>query len=301
MLGITSLSLNGSIIGLRFQTPKGVFDADRESLNKHGIYNLRRPNVEELHSYGDLLMTQEEFQTGLVTEDISDSPKLEKLVSMLKSNQGYQDMFKILLPHEQSLEDFLNSGWQVERVHRNDEYNGQHYLYLPNGFKYRGGWIGKGRDPYKVLTTFHYEQCYWYMHQGGVCSPSALRAHPDLAQYERILRDMVSHITHYERDGKVTLEVPQTTGESIILDGVDYIHLNPYEQRGYFTNIDYNAINYNPNKFEKPTPREKCGFTFDLRELTRVAYQRYLLTLFGRKPRQNQFEPLPSQLKANKQ
>lgn len=295
MVQIQGLSLDDKIIGLRFKTNIGVFDADRESLRKLGVHNLRVPQVEKLRPFGNLLMTEEEFETDLHTEDISDSPKLESIVQALKGSQSHQYMFSFLRPYEQDVEEFLISGWLPEYNQRNDEHNGQHNLYQPDGTMYRGGWIGKGRTFEIVLRKFHYEQCYWFIHKGGTPNPDAIKTYPDLKRYNDIISDIKQKIkVRTEEAGQIryiTASVPQINAEPIFLHGYQYVKLSPYQQRGYFTNADYEQYGYSAKTLNIPKPPSvsTISFTFDLRELLLIAYLRKFNEFLRHEPKTGHF------------
>lgn len=280
-----ALSYNDIIIGLRFKTEQGVFDADRASLRKYGVHNLRVEKVEHLRPFGNLLMTEEEFNTDLHTEDISDSPKLESIVKALRQSEKYQYMFRFLRPYEQDVEELLISGWLPEYQRRSDEYNGQHNLFLPDGSRYRGGWIGKGKNFDIVLRNFHYEQCYWYIHRGGTPSPEAIKTYSDLKRYNDIIEDIKQNIkiegTKHGERMEVRAYVPLTDGTTVKIDGKEFLTQAPYEKRGLFSNFDYSNTKYQHNKSLNVKPYYKNGgFSLDLREITMIAYIRKFLEFF---------------------
>ena len=243
---ITGLSYQDKIIGLRFKTPSGVFDADRLGLRKHGVFDVDAPDIEKINFYGDLLMTEEEYQNNLQVEDVSDSPKLAELIDSVRNNEDYSYLFYITKPYEQSQEDFLGSGWTTERVVRNDEYNGQHYLYLPDGSRYRGGWVGKGRNEEVVLKNFHYEMCYWQLHAGGVVADEALKTYKDLKKYNDIILDIKQKIKERTvKNGRYTdiiLSLPSAEGTMIEFVYSEYANLPRWSQRELAYKVDLSKL-----------------------------------------------------------
>ena len=290
MVQIQGLSLDDKIIGLRFKTNNGVFDADRESLRKLGVHNLRVPQVEKLRHFGNFLMTQEEFESDLYTEDISESPKLQSIVKALSESEKFAYMFRYLRPYEQDVEEFLISGWLPQYEQRNDEYNGQHNLFLPDGSRYRGGWIGKGRTFEIVLRQFHYEQCFWFIHKGGTPHPDAIKTYNDLKRYNDIISDIKEKIkVRIEQNGQnkvTTSAVPQLNNEAILLDAHEYVKLSPYQQRGFFTHADFAYFGYPDKNIDIPSPPKsvRSMHVFDLRELLLVAYLRKFYEVYRYQP-----------------
>src|SRR5690606_21402109 len=149
-----------------------------------------------------------------------------------------------------------------------------------DGSRYKGGWIGKGRTFEIVLRKFHYEQCYWYIHKGGVPHPDAIKTYPDLKRYNDIISDIKQKIkVRTEEAGQIryiTASTPQVNNEPILLHGYQYIKIEPYQQRGYFTHADYSQYGYSADTLNIPkAPKESTmSFVFDLRELLLIAYLR---------------------------
>lgn len=284
MFKLSALVLNNVVIGLRFKTPEGNFDAGNISLRALGVYNLDIPAREELKPHFGGFMTQEEINSGVEAEEISDSPVLTEYVRIMRNVEKFNFMFKYQAPYEQSVEQFLVSGWEPVRDQRNDEHNGQHHLKKPDGSKWRGGWIGKGRSNEVVLKNFHFEQCYWYMHRGGKLAQSALNSHPKLKEYAQIISYIRSKIPTSKVEGGqisyTTMTAPLTTGEpDLIIEPMQLAKASPYQVRGYFTNLDYDKLGIETKDFKLHALSE--GFGFDLREITYVAYLGLALDLLN--------------------
>lgn len=272
---ITGLRYNNLIVGLRFKTPQGVFDADRIGLRKVGIFNVDVPTVEELIQYGDELVTEEEYHKNLQVEDISESPKLAHLVEHLKGNpkNHYSSLFYIKKPFEQSLQDFILSGWLPERISRQDEHNGQHNLFLPDGTRYRGGWVGKGRTYEIVLKKFHYESCYWQLHGGGYVSEEALKTYKDLKKYNDTIKDIKQKIKGKTEEvfGKEDFVITLSSKENEPLYFIcsQYMKLARYEKRTLAYQVDLSQFNLDVT--EEMLPRGEFTHKKFLEELLVIA------------------------------
>ena len=288
---ITGLSYKDKIIGLRFKTQQGVFDADRLGLRKHGVFDVDAPDIEKINFYGNLLMTEDEYQNNLQVEDVSDSPKLAELIDSVRNNEDYSYLFYIAKPYEQSQEDFLNSGWVTERVVRNDEYNGQHYLYLPDGSKYRGGWVGKGRNEEVVLKNFHYEMCYWHLHAGGVVADEALKTYKDLKKYNDIILDIKQKIKErtvkIDRYTDLILSLPSAEGTMIEFIYSEYANLPRWAQRELAYKVDLSKLDLDVTN--ETLQHNKFSHGRFIEELVIIAIMRRYREFYGKPYVHNHF------------
>lgn len=185
---VKALVFDNALLGLRFTTDEGVLDTDKESLTKEGILNINLPNRADLIPHDNLLITQEELDSGITAKDVSDQHELlRNLIASLDPD------LKVTLTtfqkaYEQSLETFMaDENWQPIRVNRTDEHKNQHHMLQPDGRNYGGGWIGSHRTLEKAKSTFHYEQTLWAIHRGNTVSPEAVKSYPDLKQYTELI------------------------------------------------------------------------------------------------------------------
>lgn len=193
---IKALTYEGRLLGLRFYTNKGIYDADRDSLKNEGILNINIPNRSELKLVGDLLVTDEEINSGKTVIDVSEDEKLKVLVNFLRGKEKFTHLFKFQKPYEQSLKTFMEDPyWVPERVERNDEYRNQHVIKQPDGKYWRGGWIGRYRSLELAKEGFHYEQCKWALHRGDDVADEALITYLDLRRAKKYITQVEKSVS----------------------------------------------------------------------------------------------------------
>lgn len=228
---IKALTYLERLIGLRFNTSEGILDADKTSLTKLGVLNINIPNRVELFLKDDILISQEELDSGITTVDISnDTDKLSNLVESIKEQEGYQHLFIFQKPYEQSLKTFMeDENWETVRIKRNDEYNNQHHIIQPDGNQWRGGWISKNRDSEKAKSNFHYDQVRWAIHRGNKVSEESLLTYPDLKQYIDLIAE-IKQLYKPKTDKNGELVISVDTGDE---ETVREVYLNKFPEERY--------------------------------------------------------------------
>jgi hypothetical protein len=267
------------LLGLRFTTDRGIVDADKGSLTKFGILNINIPNRVELIPHGNLLVTQEELDSGINAEDVSaDEEALKGVVDAL-STEATEVLTKFQKPYEQSLEMFMaDENWIPEKVIRTDEHKNQHHMKLPDGTYYRGGWIGSFRSLEKAKRGFHYDQAKWSIHRGNNVYDEALETYPDLKQYKDLIEQIKQTITI--ENNETTIIKMQVNNETKQFPIGDFYEQPRYIQRGFISEHDL---------LDTELENTKLLNTFcNVRELTTIALAQ-AISEFNNKPIINQY------------
>lgn len=260
ILNVKALIYDDKLVGLRFITTEGIFDADKESLQEEGVVNINIPNRVELILADDHLLSYDEIENGLVTIDISTNKAiLVHLVDSLR-HSGFDDvLFQTQQPWEQSLTIFLDDeGWQAVKVDRTDEYANQHYMITPDGTRWRGGWIGSFNSPEQAKRAFHYNQTVLAFHRGDKVAYEALSTYPELKRY----MELVEHIKQKVKvdNELISIDVGFEVKE-IPIDA--YPTQTRIEQRSFISANQ--LIPLDAQDIELPST------LFDIRELTAIA------------------------------
>lgn len=103
---------------------------------------------------------------------------------------------KNLKPEEMTLAMFMsNPDWKaVLDVKATGETKGQHHMIQPDGKQYKGGWIGKFRNPEEAKLNFHYKCLYWAVFRGREISEVVLSEYPKLLKTQRRITAFMSNI-----------------------------------------------------------------------------------------------------------
>lgn len=223
------LKYESRLLGLRFFTSDGAFDAEWDVLRKVGIYNINIDNSLQLKPVGDLLLSDEEASTGVLATDISENIEfLTSISGALQNTRFADDLFRVHKPHEIPLQVFMDDeGWVATKVDRTDEYKNQHNLTLPDGSKWRGGWIGSAKSPEIAKRNFHKEECMWSIHRGTLVSDEVLAPYSDLMEVKDVLNRILDTISI--EDGQIHMRIG---GETKSLPVSEYPLHSRIEERG---------------------------------------------------------------------
>ena len=202
---IGTLVYNNMALGLRVYSDEGVFDIERDILYANRVFNLRTAKELELVEIEGLLSTKEEADGKLEVQDISSNVELvERVIAELQSStrttqsgkplfEVARVLFEVPAPHNMTLREFLaDERWLPIRHQRNDEYNGQHSLQLPDKRMWRGGWIGKGRSFTEVKRNFHEKEVEYALFRGNIVPERVLDDYLHL----KVIANKVQYITH---------------------------------------------------------------------------------------------------------
>lgn len=273
---VKSLTYTDVLVGLRIYSKEGVFDVDKDALTNIGIYNINLKNRIPLIDYEDTLTTQEELDNSIKATDISeDQARLNELLQAISGTPASEILCNYQLPFEQTRKTFVeDNNWKTEIEYRNDEYNNQNNLYTPNGKRYRGGWIGKGRNPQKVKAIFHYEQCYWAFHKGYRLNSEVIEPYKDLQIYQKIVNCFRTQFTLRESPNHVSplIEVKRADNTEAVFPLAEF----PYQrlaQREFVTK--HNIILPLPDGVELP---KNAYLNEDPRELVIIALEQFIHT-----------------------
>lgn len=231
---IVGLEYKYELVGLRFYFNGASWDIDKPTLKSLSIphFNISKRLV--LKESGDVLITEEEELSGVLAHDASSDGVALARIKMLLSEEGYASQIRgFVLPWQISLQEFMvDESWKVVRVApRTDEYKNQHELVQPDGTKWRYGWIGSGRDPYKVKQTFHKEQTSFAVFRGMTVPDAALSTYPMLQRVDSVLKKLLQNI-RVSSSGEVSVRTQD--GSVVTFPATDFPDAR-YAQRGFVT------------------------------------------------------------------
>lgn len=233
MSKIKGLVFRGELLGLRFYLQQGVFDLSNYTLALD--FELTHYNIEDkitLVESEELLVSQEELTCDVVVSELTPTA-IDEISSLLETEEvktllkGYQP------PHLMSTQNFIqDSGWRPVRVTRTDEHDGQHEMLQPDGTKWSGGWVGKGRTPEIVKRNFHYDQVKYKIHWGVEVADSALDDYPDLKSARDGIQNLLALLSS-QADGELT--APTNDGETYTFP-MSAFPESRYSQRAFVAN-----------------------------------------------------------------
>lgn len=195
------LTYRGEMVGLRIGINDRVWDIDRDSLKREfGIshYDIKRKL--SLTEHNGVLIPVSDKQYGIKSLDMVEDAEMRPFFEwLLHQNPLVKEQMRgFQLPWNMSLNWFMeDEGWEAIRVVRNDEYNNQHELRMPDGRKYPGGWIGKARTPYEAKYNFHYEITKQALFRGDFVADAAILTYPDLTEWRKRILDIVEGFSRW--------------------------------------------------------------------------------------------------------
>lgn len=259
---VKGIQYKGELLGLRFTIKDGrMFDIGREEIRGLGFRQFRISERVELFEEGDLLVTKEEQDTGVLAEDISENPEgLQWVRVLLNKPEIIKKLGGFQLPYEVSLGAFLNDeDWIPVKEERTDEYKGQHSIIMPNGKMFPQGWIGKAKSLDQAKRNFHREQTKLALHRGEDVALAAVESYKDLLKSREYILEVEKRFTF-----KGNLGTYKHEGYSVQFS-LDKYPKPRYEQRAFVKK--YGLVAQGINK-------ELTESWFDALEITCIALTR---------------------------
>jgi hypothetical protein len=227
---IKGLDYNGELVGLRLFSSQGSFDIGKDVLKLRGMKHFTILTRINLSLHGELLLSEEEASSGVLSEDISENEVvLSRCLAVLQEPTYKEQLLGFQKPYELSLAEFMSDeGWKPERVTRTDEHRNQHTLTQPDGTSYRGGWIGSHRSLDAAKKGFHYDQVKYALHSGKTVASVAVEGYQDLKWAKGFIDHLSSTIGF--SDGLVVVPVDN---EEVSFPLESFPLTNRVSQRGF--------------------------------------------------------------------
>lgn len=99
------------------------------------------------------------------------------------------------MPWEMSLDEFMKDDrWKAISA-KHKEQKQAHYMLMPNGDHFSGGWSAHGRNPAAAKKAFHQEQIHWQLRKDvSEVAPEAVSTYPeeklDFENFHKVLKDI---------------------------------------------------------------------------------------------------------------
>jgi hypothetical protein len=232
---LKGLEYRGELVGIRMTTNSGdSWDVGKDVMKEWGMKHFNIEERLELKLHGDLLLSDEEVDTGNHSLDISTNNEIMDSVKQLLTGPLSGRIKGFQMPWKMSLNEFyMDEGWVPVKVDRTDEYKNQHYMYMPDGSKWSGGWIGKSPSLEKAKLSFHKKQVYYALHRGANVSDVALDTYPALKEAKHCILEIQNRV----RISGDTMTVDMN-GRQQSFHACDYFNLPRYAQRGFVKDND---------------------------------------------------------------
>jgi hypothetical protein len=235
VVSIKGLEYKGELVGLRIFFPNGAWDIGKFDVKGLGFKHFDIAERIQLQEVGELLLSEEEAETGEYAVDVSDDESAMYDARGILDSDRFRDHLKgFQPPHRVSLNELLSDdGWKPKRVDRTDEHKNQHTLTQPNGKDWSGGWIGSAKSLESAMKGFHFNQVMYALHKGAIVADIAVETYQHLKQAKEIIELIESRT--YIKDNIVAVMV---NGEPKYFSVDAFPFSNRVEQRGFVRNND---------------------------------------------------------------
>lgn len=146
-----------------------------------------------------------------LNDETSVNEEIAEQIEEINENENFK------MPWEMSLDEFMkDDSWKA--VHANNKDSKQaHFMLMPNGVNFPGGWTATGASATSAKRSFHEEQIYWRLRRNASeVSTEAVKAYPNLKQDLENYRKVLNSIT--VTDDTVSIKVDDETKDINIED-----------------------------------------------------------------------------------